>query len=464
MFEFDLTLLENPTSPTFLLKLFWFVFLNGGVLLFIPLILWGAFRVYMNIIQERYIRDSDYILISVSIPASAIPSMRAAEHVFTHFAGMHRSPSLIDVYLDGFIQQRVSLEIVSIGGETRFIVRFARAFRDLVEAAFYAQYPDAEITEVEDYAKEARLRFPNSEYDLWGTDLMLAAHPSIPIRTYEDFEDVVQKLYADPLKSLLETFATMQPDEQAWIQIILTPISQDWRKASLEQAKKIAGVKAKQKESILSKFFDLLGGLVEGFINAVGGWEGGGEHETKTELRSLMQFLTPGEQEQVKAIEKKTEKIGFKTKIRFVYIGKKGVFNKGRGASAVMGYFNQFGGLNSLKPEPQTKTQVNYFLRKTRTEWKKNRILKYFKCREAITMTGHGPVMNTAEIASLYHFPNTEEERVPTNVARSMSKKGEAPGDLPFDGILPGAAESAATSTGSASPPGAAPSNLPFIN
>ena len=48
-------------------------------------------------------------------------------------------------YVEGRVQEWFSLEITSFDGELHFYIRTLAQFRNLVEAAIYAQYPQAEI-------------------------------------------------------------------------------------------------------------------------------------------------------------------------------------------------------------------------------------------------------------------------------------------------------------------------------
>ncbi|MGA3094614.1 MAG: phosphoribosylformylglycinamidine cyclo-ligase [Dehalococcoidales bacterium] len=77
-------------------------------------------------------------------------------------------------YMKGMIQDYFSFEIVGANGTIHFYVRVIRKYRDLIEAQIYSQYPQAEIKEVEDYAKSIPLDMPNKNWDLWGTKLKLA--------------------------------------------------------------------------------------------------------------------------------------------------------------------------------------------------------------------------------------------------------------------------------------------------
>ena len=47
-----------------------------------------------------------------------------------------------------------SFELVGRAGETHFYLRVPTQYRNMMESAIYAAYPEAEITEAEDYLEE----------------------------------------------------------------------------------------------------------------------------------------------------------------------------------------------------------------------------------------------------------------------------------------------------------------------
>jgi len=131
-------------------------------------------------------------------------------------------------------QLAMSLEIVSIGGYTQFIIRVPITHKDIVEAAIYAQYPKAEISEVEDYAERHKgLTFPSEERDLWGTEFVCGKPSPYPIRTYPSFEHTLTQQFADPMAQILEVFNKINKDEELWMQIIITPIKEGWKKKGI---------------------------------------------------------------------------------------------------------------------------------------------------------------------------------------------------------------------------------------
>ena len=85
---------------------------------------------------------------------------------------------------EGHFQKTLSLEIISIGGDIRFILKVPAPVRNLVESSIYAQYPEIEIVEVEDYTKNVPQDIPNDKWDLWGCDYETIKPDIYPISVY----------------------------------------------------------------------------------------------------------------------------------------------------------------------------------------------------------------------------------------------------------------------------------------
>ena len=58
--------------------------------------------------------------------------------------------------------------------------------RPLFEANMYAQYPEIEIIEAEDYSK--KFVYDPEKMDVFGNHMIYLENPVLPIRTYHDFE------------------------------------------------------------------------------------------------------------------------------------------------------------------------------------------------------------------------------------------------------------------------------------
>jgi hypothetical protein len=130
--------------------------------------------------------------------------------------------------------------------------------------------------------------------------------------------------------------------------------------------------------------------------------------EVKTEKTFKMMNMTPGERSSIEAIQQKAEKPGFRTKIRYLYITKDKELSKPKGVAGFMGVLKQFALLNSnsFKPVKGTKTSVDGYLRVSQRSHKvQKRLLKNYKSRSGSGGDGEGFILNTEELATLFHFP-----------------------------------------------------------
>lgn len=146
-----------------------------------------------------------------------------------------------------------------------------------------------------------------------------------------------------------------------------------------------------------------------------------------------MQYLSPGTKTMVEAIEKKISKIGFKTKIRMIYLARKEIYKKARAAHPMIGVIKQFNTMDgqSIKPEyKKVGTSAHYILTKKRVQWKQNKILRAYKGRSNWRGLGKGFVLNIEELATLWHFPAAWIKAPPVKTVES--KRGVPPVNLPF--------------------------------
>jgi len=415
------------------------LFLKGGWVLFAIAIARGLWWVYVYNIQGKYFGSVKWALLAIDIPKENLQSIKAVEHIFAALWPFYEARNLIEKYIEGKFQLAFSLEIVSIGGYTQFLIRVPGSHKDIVEAAIYAQYPKAEITEVEDYALRYRnLRFPSEEHDLWGSEFTLMKPSPYLIKTYPSFEDILTQTFADPMASMLEVFGKIGKEEELWLQLVITPIKDGWKKEGYKIINKIIGAKppSEQKGGALQAALIPLHYVANLFHELIVyglGYEMGQEITTTKDngAPNKMLYLTPEEKNAVEGITKKISKIAYQTKLRIVYLGKKGKLVKPRGAGASIGMLQQFSAVdqNSFMPIMKTMTKANYFFVKRRVTAKQNNILRNFRNRSQTGGWGRGFILNTEELASIFHFPVPEAVR--EGVKRVASKKEAPPIDLP---------------------------------
>lgn len=373
-----------------------------------------------------------FVLLAIDVPADNEQSPRAVENLMTALNGAHGSFNTFEQWWGGEYQQTFSLEIISIEGYIQFLIRTNVNFRDLVESAIFAQYPNAEITEVDDYTKDTPSKFPNDEYKMFGSEFVPSNKEVYPFKTYHQFEHSMTQSFADPLASLLEVMSNIGKGEQMWFQIIIKPQSgTEWQAEGEAEIKKIIGAPAdKPPAHPINKFLGAIGTVVDQIQELI--FPGSVPPATKEDSgpRSEMLFLSPGERATVESIEQKVSQLGFKAKLRFIYIAKKEVFDKSRGFGAFMGALKQYNALdsNSFLPDKRTWSKTYFFLKKTRQYMRETKILSAFKARSSV----FGPpqfVLTNDELATLWHFPNNEL-RVPM-LKTTEGKKSEAPVNIP---------------------------------
>lgn len=417
---------------------FWFVIAIWAMVYLAP-------NLWLLFIRSRHNKTRKYTLLAIDIPKDNEQSPKACEGIFYQLSGIPASPGFVDKWRDGLVPESFSLEIVSMGGYIQFLIHTPTIFRDLVEASIYAQYPEAEIVEVEDYALKTRgLKFPNSEYELWGSEYELKTKECYPIRTYREFEHPLSQEFKDPMAALTEALSTLGPDEQVWIQLVITPASSKWVEGSYKEIKRIVGDEVKVKKNFLDVLTDLPLHAVK-TLGDVGTLLGAPAEEKKKDKQDKRLYLSPSERADVEAIGMKSSKQGFHTKFRLIYIARKNVYTKNRGVYPIFGAIKQFNVIgwneftqhkrkfmffdNSLGP----KSDLVIF-KEFRNNIRRNKILRLYRSRAFLLEPGYyGKVLNTEELATIYHFPIITVKT--PFIKRTESKKSEPPVTLPIEEI-----------------------------
>lgn len=414
------------------------VFFKGAWIPFAVVLPWMFYRLYMDRIKKRWYLEQEWVFLQITVPQENEKSPLTFEQIFNQLHSIHASISFAEKYLEGRFQIWFVWEVTSIGGKIGNYVKILTKHRDTLEAAVYAQYPDAEITEVPDYFEHLPPYDPEaSEYDVFAWHFKLEKEDAYPIRTYLDFEHAVAETIVDPIEGLWEELGKLSPHEMVVIQYTFRPINDDWKEAGYKLVKKLKGEPEALREpriAGLDLFGRLLSPLFDIFIRP-------GEMvrpQKKEELPSLMLHLSEGEKEVISAVERSLAKLGYQTKIRCLYLAPKQVYNPSPVRTAIIGVFKSLGStnLNSIKPDTDRWTRVGYWLLQNfeqpivnfRLNWRKRHYMKMIRTR--FYFRGYGPmILNTEEMATVLHFPRTlvtapDIERVPV-------AKERAPADLP---------------------------------
>ena len=377
--------------------------------------------------SNSYFRSLQWTFLEVIPPKEIERGPKMMESVFQGLSGVTTTPNNFDLWVDGkWIQDRFSFEIFGENGQAHFIIRVQKRLRNMVEANIYAQYPGAEIMEVDDYTLRFPKIMPNRDWDFWGTDFRFTAPIPIPIKTYDKFEEDITGEMIDPMSSLMEVIGTLPPNQYIWMQYAIEPKLEKW---NYEDAHKVVLDKLKKKESPAKMNF--LDHLMDVLSNFFKGFSAPPEFAVvaKNQDQPLEFKLSPLEKDLLKATEEKMGKNIFNTKMRFIYIGKRENFDKNTVGNFIGG-IKQFNDMNynQVIPEDVSKTYGKIFFKDVTASFRKRKIYKRYRDRDP---TGVTVLFSTKEMATVYHFPDMGVKS--PAVPRVASKLGSAPANLPIE-------------------------------
>lgn len=360
-------------------------------IVWLPIVAILGFLTYQNHkkINQLKILNVDSVLLMLEIPKNNDKQELSAEQLFASLHGILRDAESLKN--SGGIQEHLSFEVVSTGGQIRFYVWTPKAQQSFVEGQIYAQYPTVQIHTVDkDYVDNR-----NNHEIIYTTELGLTENTALPIKTFESFE-------VDPLAGITGTLAKLDPDhsEELWIQILTRPIADSWHKDTDNWIKIL-----KSGKNTLSFLNIDLSWLVQIF-SALWTPPTGGSTETNVELSERTKS-------QITAAEQKATKLGYEVKIRLAYLGNSEI-NAKLNMQALVGTFKQF-----------NSTNLNGFKQLGGSFNKED--LDAYKMRQ---FTGSGFILNISELASVYHLPHTSVET--PNIVWATSKTAEPPAKLPL--------------------------------
>lgn len=401
----------------------------------IPVVLFFILRkVWLDYIGDKFIKEIKWAFLEIKFPQETVKSPKAMEQFFSGLHAVQGKLKFKDKYIKGGSPTWFSMEIIGREGRIHIFIRTPEKFRNLVESQIYAQYPDAEISEAEDYVHNLPKDIPNKEYDIWGTELILNKEDAYPIRTYPVFfeeRDIEER--TDPIAGLFEFLSSLNPQEHVWIQILISPTDDKWKDEGERLVEKLLGREVKRTKAGL--ILEEARSWIEEFGNGIREFFFGPVEKGKREsLESLLGKLSPGEREVVIAIEKNIAKLGFKTIIRELYWAKKDDFSKDKTA-AIGGFFKQFNtqNLNGFKPNGKITPGWAKILKKRREPGQKRYLIDVYKKRyfPFTSFSRRGFVFNTEELATIFHIPIkfVKVERMP----KIEAKKGGPPSELPTE-------------------------------
>jgi len=316
----------------------------------------------------------------------------AAEQLFSVIHGILK---------EGIEDNIFSFEIVVTNQKIKFIVVTPRILENHITSQIYAQYPLAQITKIEDYSLEI-----GNYSNIKAGGLVLGKDQSIPILTFRDFE-------IDPLSAITSALGQVKENEGLAIQLITKPVPDTWQMSGYDLVAKIRKKESSQQKSTsLPKLFLL--GIAEIFLHLIRTVLG----ITKTEsapksAAPAITALSQSEEALVMGIENKLTRMGFDCYIRVVSFANED-FDCQQNYNSCMATFKQFSraSLNGFVEIPQTNIPS---------------FLSDFNNRSISSENSY--VLNTEELASIYHLPSSSVEN--PNISWAPIKLSEIPENLP---------------------------------
>lgn len=288
-------------------------------------------------------------------------AISAAETFFSAIGGLKAEGGFMKwLYGRG---DEFSFEIVMDDGLIKFFVAVPKDMQDLLTQQLSSSYTDAAIEVVEDY----NIFEPTGV--ILGSYLTFKRENAFPIKTYK-------KLDKDPLNAITNVLARIPDDEGAAFQFVVRSAKGSWRSRGVAIASRMQqGMKLEE----------AIAGKKKGETLSMLGM---GKSESEQPQKDYR--LSPQEEEIVKGLEEKASKAGMEVCIRLVSSAK----NAGAAQSTMANMLNAFAQYNVYQ-------YGNSFQKKVPGSNKK--LVEQFIHR--IFDEKHKIVLNTEEMASLWHLP-----------------------------------------------------------
>jgi len=377
------------------------------------------FEFWMYYVRKFFDLAQGRVSLEILIPQDVFKSPVAMETVLTQLYQTASPDNHVQTYWDGKNPPRTGLEIISDGGNVRFIVNTVRRkIKHIAEVHLYAQYPGIEVRELPiDYT--AAIRWDPDKFQVFSLHFGLRQPDVYPIKTYVDYElnsNQKEEEKTDPITTITEILGSIGPGEHIWFQFLI----ETHRKGEF----KTGSLRAK------SDWKDDFEKEIQKIIATASARDTNAEFPVPK-----MQMLTDDEKEKIAALERSRGKYPFKTNIRVIYATENEKYNPGERIGAIITSFFNFNDFNRNQFGLRWRTDFdwNWWQDPTgrkRLNWKKAELSDYKK-RRYVPRTGddNGSILTTEELATLFHLPG-QVAATPT-LGRIPSTRGEAPPNLP---------------------------------
>ncbi len=294
-------------------------------------------------------------------------------------------------------QDLISFEYIAWEWEILFYVVIPKNYKYLIEKQINGFYADAVIEET----TEINI-FKDKKYSEW-TYINTSKSFLYPIKTYK-------KLESDPINNILGAFSKIEEDKAASIQVVLKPIDDDWQHYSAKASWKMMSWKKTgfswNPTKLFISFFDLF------FVS----------NNDKNSLNTKEDKTSALTQERAKTVDEKWDKTWFEVIIRVVVTGN----NKEILESEIKNITSSFVQFNypDFNGFINTIHHIDKYLIN-------NYVYRYFRKPFYLKKM----IMNTEEIASIFHFPHIKYNKS-AEIKWQNFKIVKAPTNIPKEWLL----------------------------
>lgn len=378
----------------------------------------ALFNAWLHYRRTKFWQKEGSVLLEIRLPREITKSPRAMEIVLGALHQPGGETTWIHRAWKGQTRSWFSLEIVSVGGNVKFFIWTKPKHRNAIESQIYSQYPGIEIYEVEDYTKP--FYYNPDINEVWVGGFGLTKPDPYPIKTYIDYEldrDPKEEFKIDPMTPMIEFLGSITEGHNIWIQIIIRA----------HKKRRFADVFGEREDSWVEEAKKEKNKIIE-------------ELRAKKEEGGFPRIPSKGEAEVIAALERSVSKFSFDCGVRAIYIADKDKFN-GANIGGIIGSVKQYGSLNLNGFRPKGWFfDIDYPWQEwwDRKETLKKRAIEEYKLRRYFYSPWKGKkyhdgkpfVLNTEELATIYHFPGSVAS-TPT-LEKIPSLKSKAPSNLPI--------------------------------
>jgi len=329
---------------------------------------------WLTFVRSQYLARIPYATIELKPGPETPKTAHAMELIF--YALYHRTTITRVAELMGQVRLPWSFEVCAEKGRIRFFVHLPTGHRAAVEARIRAEYPDVDIDETRDYARD--FAFDPFTMRLAMREFTLAKADPYPLRSYPAYE--AEKEKRDVFAELLAEMISVGEGERLFLSWIVMPHQ-------------------RERKSIWKNPVDSLHEDAEKEIAKILGHSGD------------FHALPESQQKVVSAIERALQKPSFDCGVRLLYIADRKNFNHER-AAELSRLLDRFGDpdLNSFKSY-DPRDQVGWPLSELFAAapiLDMNYLLSMYRRRAFFAPPYYGEafVLNTEELATVYHLPH----------------------------------------------------------